>query len=83
MSLVTFPANDRATITAVKARPETLRQFEEFLREAGHYSREEATTIALRGFKALTPQGEPDADVIAPHAADVDRLAALINRFTA
>lgn len=57
VSLVTFPANDKATITNVKSRPQTLREFEEFLREAGLFSREDATTIALRGFKALTTQG--------------------------
>ena len=66
VSLVTFPANEKATITNVKSRPETLRQFEDFLREAG-FSREDATTVALRGFKALSGPGEPDEEVT--HAA--------------
>ena len=81
-SLVTFPANDRATVTQVKTAHENERDFEQFLREAG-YSREAAKVIVAKGFKALSGQREADAAVIAPHAADVDRLAALINRFTA
>ncbi|HYH63349.1 MAG TPA: HK97 family phage prohead protease [Urbifossiella sp.] len=83
-SLVTFPANEQAILTSVKAhRPETIRAFEEFLREAGHFSREDATTVALRGFKALTTRGEPDEEVIARLAAAETRLAALFNQFTA
>jgi hypothetical protein len=83
-SLVTFPANESAVITRVKQqRPETIREFEEFLREAGLFSREDATTVALRGFKALTTRGEPDEEVIAPRAAAETRLAALFNQFTA
>lgn len=75
-SLVTFPANEQAVITRVKARrPETLREFEECLREAG-FSREDATTVALRGFKALTDRGEPDEEVISRLAGRLDRFAA-------
>lgn len=51
VSLVTFPANKMATITDVKSIG-TEREFERFLRDAG-YSRNEATAIALHGFKAL------------------------------
>lgn len=60
VSLVTFPANPKAQITNVKSLPQTIREFEDFLREAG-YSREDATTVALRGYKALSTRGEPDA----------------------
>lgn len=63
VSLVTFPANDAATITNVKSRPQTIREFEERLREGG-FSHEEATTIALKGFKALERQGEPDHELL-------------------
>jgi HK97 family phage prohead protease len=61
VSLVTFPANEKAQITRVNSRPDTLRQFEEFLREAG-FSQKDATTVALRGFNALSTQGEPDEE---------------------
>ena len=51
VSLVTFPANENATITSVKsAVPLTLREYEKFLRKNG-YSRSEAKELALYGFK--------------------------------
>ena len=49
VSLVTFPANEKAVITNVKSQISTIRDFEGFLRDAG-YSREEAKSIASRGF---------------------------------
>ncbi len=52
-SLVTFPANEQAKITQVKTAPANVRDFEKFLREEGKFSRADATTIALHGFKAL------------------------------
>ncbi|PIR39583.1 MAG: HK97 family phage prohead protease [Alphaproteobacteria bacterium CG11_big_fil_rev_8_21_14_0_20_39_49] len=52
ISLVTFPANENATITSVKsATASTLREYEKFLRKSG-YSRSEAKELALYGFKA-------------------------------
>lgn len=62
ISLVTFPANESATITRVKSAvdvetdgssvvlPETLREFEHFLRLVG-FSRRRAKHIALNGFQ--------------------------------
>ncbi|WP_020474554.1 HK97 family phage prohead protease [Zavarzinella formosa] len=77
-SLVTFPANEQAIITAVKAAmPQTLREFEDFLREAG-FSREDATTVALRGFKALH-QGEPDD--ITPEEKEMRDILDMLNTF--
>jgi HK97 family phage prohead protease len=60
ISLVTFPMNEKATVTDVKSLT-TEREFERFLRDAG-YSRREATAIALHGFKGLTEQREADTD---------------------
>ena len=52
VSLVTFPANENATITSVKSMtPSTLREYEKFLRKSG-YSRSEAKELALYGFRA-------------------------------
>lgn len=59
ISLVTFPANEEAAITAVKNKPATVREFEHFLRDAG-FSRNEAKTIALHGFKAQPTQCDAD-----------------------
>jgi len=54
ISLVTFPANEDALVSAVKAAStiKTIRQFEEFLRDEGGYSAKEAKAIASAGFKA-------------------------------
>jgi HK97 family phage prohead protease len=78
VSLVTFPANEKAAVTAVKSRPSTIREFEDFLREAG-FSQKDATTVALRGFKTLTTQGEPDEEVFRAS----QKLCELFNQFTA
>lgn len=61
ISLVTFPANSHAGVTLVKNEtPKTIREFEHFLRDAG-FSRMEAKSIALSGFKS-EPQREADGD---------------------
>jgi HK97 family phage prohead protease len=74
-SLVTFPANEKATVTNVKSLPETEREFEEFLRDAG-YSHAAAKTIVARGFKALSGQRDVEAKD-AELAKQMDRFAEL------
>lgn len=62
VSLVTFPANDKANITNVKSElPRTEREFENFLRDAG-YSREQSKAIVAKGFRAVKA-GHRDDDV--------------------
>jgi HK97 family phage prohead protease len=64
VSLVTFPANERATITRVKSEDGTLideRTFEEFLRDAG-FSRKEAKTIISEGYRAIPKQRDAEAE---------------------
>lgn len=63
VSLVTFPANEKAQITRVKNAHGNERDFEEFLREAG-YSRDAAKIITAKGFKALSGQREAEGDVL-------------------
>lgn len=58
VSIVTFPANEAATVSAVKSAPDTIRDFENFLREAGKYSQTEAKLIASKGFNALQAHRE-------------------------
>jgi HK97 family phage prohead protease len=53
VSIVTFPANEEAEVTAVKSAPDNIRDFEDFLREAGKYSQKDAKLIASKGFNAL------------------------------
>lgn len=52
VSFVTFPANEKAVVTSVKASGiQDIRAFEIFLRDAG-FSRKDATRYALHGFKS-------------------------------
>ena len=70
-SLVTFPANEDATITGIK----TIRDFERFLRDSG-FSRKEAVRIASNGFDRRDAESEADVE-----AADASRPRARRTRF--
>jgi hypothetical protein len=61
VSVVTFPANQAATVTGVKNQM-TERDFERFLRDEGKFSREEAKIIVSGGYKALTKQRDVVSD---------------------
>jgi len=82
VSIVTFPANPKARIAGVKAgNIRTIREFEEFLRDAGGFSHAAARAIASGGFKAADPRDEDAAGKIA--AEVLDRLrsnVATLNR---
>lgn len=62
LSIVTFPANDKARIGAVKAAEtiKTIREFEDFLRDVGGFSRAAAKAIALQGYKANSEPRDED-----------------------
>ena len=65
VSLVTVPMNERTQILSVKdlvaaGELPTVRQFEEFLRDAGGFSKSLATAIAAKA-QPLLNRGEPDA----------------------
>jgi uncharacterized protein len=61
ISVVTFPANEAALITAVRNElPKDIREFEKFLRDAG-FSRKEAVRIASYGF-TKPKQDQRDAE---------------------
>lgn len=62
VSVVTFPMNEDATVSAVKAadKIKTIREFENFLRDSG-FSIAEAKRIASAGFKSLGPRDEGGA----------------------
>lgn len=66
VSLVSVPMNDKAVVTAVKEMVEaggmpSVRQFEEFLRDAGGFSKTVAAAIA--GTAAPHLRGEPEGEV--------------------
>lgn len=54
ISLVTFPMNPKARVTAVKACDRTIRDWETFLREEGELSRSEAKVCAKALVNTLT-----------------------------
>ena len=60
-SIVTFPANTRARVTGVKSL-RTIREFEDFLRDVGGFSRSEAKAIASAGYSAVGDLRDEDAD---------------------
>lgn len=69
VSIVTFAANERARVDAVKhliaaGQVPTVRQFEEFLREEGGFSRSLAAAIAGKATPHL--RGEPEAEADDP-----------------
>jgi HK97 family phage prohead protease len=73
VSLVTFPANEKAQITRVKSEDGSLideRSFEAFLRDAG-FSRKEAKIIISDGYKALIPQRDAAEEVQLRNIADM------------
>jgi uncharacterized protein len=67
LSVVTSPANRLARIGSVKTARQitTVREFEDFLRDAGGFSHAAAKAIASRGFKAAEPRDEDEADLAA------------------
>lgn len=67
LSVVTFPANGAARVSDVKSAGdiETIREFEDFLRDVGGFSRAAAKAIAASGFKGSEPRDEDDAGAIA------------------
>ena len=79
ISMVTFPANEKAQITRVKAAHDNERDFEDFLREAG-YSRDAAKIITARGFKALGGQREAEAEE--QHEKVAELLGQFATRFS-
>jgi len=78
VSVVGFPANDKARVLSVKAEEvTTIRDLEHALRDAG-YSKSEALRICA-GFQAKASQGEPDGEEAKLAAFDVaDRLIAIL-----
>jgi len=62
ISVVTFPMNDAARVAGVK-NIFTMRDFENFLREAGGYSRSEAKRIAAHGFQSSRDRRDADQEL--------------------
>jgi len=76
ISLVTFPANEAAGVVAVKSAPQTVREFENFLREAG-FSRKSAKVIALNGFESQKQRDAGDDEFLKLETA-LDRVVNIL-----
>lgn len=63
VSVVTIPMNGLSTVNEVKSAENihTIRDFENFLRDAGGFSITAAKSIAAGGFKSLNPRDEDSA----------------------
>lgn len=66
VSLVGRPANGKARVTAIKSEDiTTIREFEDFLRDAGGFSSAEAKRLASEGFKSLRRDDRSDLSEVA------------------
>lgn len=77
-SLVTFPANTAARVTAVKSDGElpTEREFEEFLRREAGLTREQAKTLIAKGYRQVRREAMPSEEACGELLESVRRLAA-------
>lgn len=76
VSIVTFPANEKAKITGVKFLPKTIREFENWLREAGNFSKKQAKAIASDGWKGFDDTHREDViDAPLDDRRDADKEA--------
>jgi HK97 family phage prohead protease len=81
LSIVTFPANDKSRVGAVKAAEQvkTIREFEDFLRDVGGFSHAAAKAIAARGFKAQQSEPRDEDGIGGAIAGSFKDLARLIH----
>lgn len=80
VSVVTFGMNELARIDSVKAAAQitTIREFEDFLRDAGGYSSAKAKLLASGGFKAL----QQARDETGEEKAAVQQIHDLLKTYT-
>lgn len=66
-SIVTFPANELATVDNVKAaaKLKTIRDFENFLRDVGGFGKDQAKAIASTGWGGLSEARDVQSETLA------------------
>lgn len=81
LSVVTFPMNDKARISSVKAEDITERDFERWLMRDAGFTRSEAIVVINEGFKALRRStrdaGGADAALIADMCASAKKYTSI------
>lgn len=80
ISPVIWGMNPKASIDTVKANITTIREFEDFLRDAGGFSKSQAVAIAGGGYKAL--QDRRDSGEADEHATYLKFLNSLTEKST-
>lgn len=77
-SLVTFPANEAARVTGVKANGElpTEREFERWLRREAGFTEAEAKTIIAKGFRQVRREAMPSDEALGDLLESVKRFGA-------
>lgn len=79
-SLVTFPANDAARITGVKADDGALpteREFERWLRREAGFTEAEAKTIIAKGYRQVRREAMPSEEACGDLLESIRRFGAL------
>ena len=80
ISIVTFPANDKARVSGVKsARNMTDHEFEQILRDVLGLSQKEAKTVISRGFRALRADADAGSKELKNLLAQIERNNSIIN----
>lgn len=84
-SLATFPANDDARVEVVKSalhsgKLPTPSEFEDFLRDAGGFSRKQAKHIAACGYTTLRDAGLPLRDAEEAKTIDLSEILSYLER---
>lgn len=77
VSVVTFPANEEARVSAVKSADITERDFERWLTRDAGFTRSEALIVVNQGFKALKATRDAGHDALA------DDLRQLLAKYAA
>lgn len=62
VSIVTFPANEKAKISRVKALPKTIREYENLLHETLGFGKDQSKALASAGWKGFEKM-QRDADL--------------------
>lgn len=76
ISIVTFPANDKARIGRVKSGADmTERDFEQLLRDVVGLSKKEAKTVISRGFRQLIVERDAVSQELKDMRAQIERYA--------
>lgn len=83
ISIVTFPCDQSARIDSKSEdidELKTVRDFENYLRDAGGFSKAEATALCAKARAVFSDQGEPDGEEKAQKEV-CERIKALAERF--